>query len=256
MNEFLPLAKRLADEAGDILRGVFRQDFTVQTKRDNSPVTEADRAVELRLREIIEKERPHDGILGEEFGPKESQSGLTWVLDPIDGTKSFVIGRATFGTLIALAEGETPKLGIIDQPILRERWIGMDGTQTTYNDRPIKTRPCAHVDEARIASTTPAMFTNTGPAYLIFDETGKRMAWGGDCYMYGLLASGFMDICIEAELSPYDFAALIPIVKGAGGHISNWRGEDLTLRSDGRVIAVGDPTLWLAVERIIRKSPY
>ena len=256
MNEFMPLAKSLADAAGEILRGYFRQPFDVETKRDNSPVTIADREVEQRMRDMIEKARPDDGILGEEFGIKHGTSGLTWVLDPIDGTKSFVMGRPTFGTLIALAQDGKPKLGIIDQPILRERWIGLEGQPTTMNDTPVRTRICKDLDHARICSTSPAMFTLTGPAYEIFDETHKRLAWGGDCYMYGMLSAGYLDIAFEAELSPYDFAALVPIVKGAGGHISNWRGEDLTLNSDGRVIAVGDPDLWVIVERIMRRSPY
>jgi inositol-phosphate phosphatase / L-galactose 1-phosphate phosphatase / histidinol-phosphatase len=255
MNEFLPLAKSLADAAGDILRRYFRQPFTVEQKEDTSPVTIADRDIEQRMREMIEKARPDDGILGEEFGTKDSKSGLTWVIDPIDGTKSFVMGRPTFGTLIALAENDIPKLGLIDQPILKERWIGLDGQPTTLNGQPVKTSPCKDIETARICSTTPAMFKLTGPAYELFDR-GNNLAWGGDCYMYGLLASGYLDIAFEAELSPYDFAALVPIVKGAGGHISDWRGEELTLNSDGKVIAVGDPSLWPTLERLIRKSPY
>ena len=125
MQEFTEIANRLADEAGEIVRRHFRQPFDVETKSDDSPVTIADRGVEKRMREIIEEERPQDGILGEEFGEKPSESGLTWVLDPIDGTKSFVIGRPTFGTLIALCEDGIPKLGVIDQAILKERWVGL-----------------------------------------------------------------------------------------------------------------------------------
>jgi inositol-phosphate phosphatase / L-galactose 1-phosphate phosphatase / histidinol-phosphatase len=256
MNEFLSLANSMADKAGEIIRTHFRSGFDVETKSDLSPVTVADRAVEQALREIIETARPDDGILGEEFGTKESKNGLTWVLDPIDGTKSFVIGRPTFGTLIALAENDIPKLGLIDQPILRERWIGVEGQPTTFNGQTVKTRACKSIDDARICSTTPAMFQTSGPAYEVLDKTGKRLTWGGDCYMYGMLACGWLDIAIEASLSPYDFAALVPIVKGAGGHISDWRGEELTLQSDGRVIAVGDLDLWVFVERLIRKSPY
>lgn len=254
MTEFITLANSLADTAGEIIRQHFRQPLDVEIKADLSPVTIADRNVELRLREIIEKNRPDDGILGEEFGTKESKSGLTWVLDPIDGTKSFVIGRPTFGTLIALCEGDMPTLGVIDQPILKERWVGQHGEQTTMNGRSVRCRPCKSLDEARICSTSPAMFTLTGPAYELFET--KKLAWGGDCYMYGLIASGYMDMAIEASLSPYDFAALVPIVRGAGGHISNWNGEPLTLQSDGRVVAVGDLDLWEIVERKIRKSPY
>ena len=257
MQEFLSLANMLADEAGDIIRKYFRQPFEVERKSDDSPVTIADRAVEQRLREIIEAQRPDDGILGEEFGTKDSKSGLTWVLDPIDGTKSFVIGRPTFGTLIALCERDYPVCGLIDQPILKERWVG-DGTETRMNGKIVKTRPCKSFEDARICSTTPTMFDKIEPygqAYQIF-ETGSKMAWGGDCYMYGLIASGYMDVAFEASLSPYDFAALVPVVKGAGGHISDWRGDPLTLKSNGKVIAVGDPELWPEFEAMIRRSPY
>ncbi len=258
MDEFIPLANSLADIAGEIIRNYYRARFDVETKSDDSPVTEADREVERSMRNIIEKVRPDDGIIGEEFGSKESKSGLTWVLDPIDGTKSFMIGRPTFGTLIALCEGDTPKLGIIDQPILKERWLGIDGKQTTMNGKAVKTRACKSFEDARIGATTPAMFqklASFGQAYEIF-ETGSKMVWGGDCYMYGLIASGFMDAAFEESLSPYDFAALIPVINGAGGHISDWQGEPLTLKSKGQVIATGDKDLWPVLEKMIIKSPY
>ncbi|MGH1375317.1 MAG: inositol monophosphatase family protein [Alphaproteobacteria bacterium] len=258
MQEFLSLANRMADKAGKIIQKYYRQPFDVEHKADHSPVTIADREVEQALRDILAKERPQDGILGEEFGHEVSQNGLTWVIDPIDGTKSFMIGRPTFGTLIALCEADIPKLGIIDQPILKERWVGITGEKTTLNGKPVRTRPCTDFHDARIGSTTPMMFdklSEFGRAYELF-EVPPRMAWGGDCYMYGLIASGFMDIAFEQNLSPYDFAALVPVIKGAGGHISDWRGDELTLNSTGKVIAVGDPNLWPEIERMIRKSPF
>ena len=241
MQEFTALANRLADEAGEIARQYFRQPLDIETKDDESPVTVADREIEKRLRDIIETERPQDGIFGEEFGKKDSQSGLTWVLDPIDGTKSFVIGRATFGTLIALCDGGVPKLGVIDQPVLGERWIGAEG-QTTFNGTAVRTGPCSDLDAARIGSTTPAMFENTGPVYKNFNE--ERFFWGGDCYQYGLMALGFVDIIIEAGMQPYDYLALVPVIEGAGGHISDFDGQPLTLDSGETVIACGDKNLW------------
>lgn len=259
MNEFLPLANRMADVSAEIIKQYFRTPFTVETKRDLSPVTIADRSVEQALRAIIEAERPDDGILGEEFGEKPSKSGLTWVIDPIDGTKSFTIGRPTFGTLIALCDGITPKLGIINQPITKERWVGVDGQQTTMNGQSVKTRPCKDYDDARIGATTPMMFDNSpdfGRAYTIFEKETPRIIWGGDCYMYAMIASGYMDVAFEQNLSPYDFAALIPIIKGAGGHISDWRGDELTLNSVGKVVAVGDPDLWVIIDKMIKKSPF
>lgn len=273
---FTDLANRLADEAGQIARKYFRQSFEVISKADESPVTVADRAIEQRLREIIEAERPEDGIFGEEFGIKESRNGLTWVLDPIDGTKSFVIGRPTFGTLIALCENDVPMLGIIDQPITGERWIGVQGQSTLFlqkgphpsplpegrgdkNGIAVKTRSCKNLKDACAGSTTPAMFPplslpKGGEIWRNIEPAVKMLAWGGDCYMYGLLASGFMDVCFEASLSPYDFCALVPVVEGAGGVMCDWDGKPLTMKSDGRVIAVGDAALRADLIRLLQIS--
>lgn len=258
MQQFLELANRLADKSGEIIKSYFRQPFEVEIKKDLSPVTEADRKVEQALRQIIEGECPDHGIMGEEFDDKESQSGLTWVLDPIDGTKSFIMGRPTFGTLIALCQGDKPLLGVIDQPILRERWVGLDRQETTMNGRPARTRSCKSLENAVIASTTPNMFetlADFGKAYTMFNN-GETMAWGGDCYMYGLIASGYMDVAFEENLKPYDFAALVPVITGAGGHISDWRGDPLTLNSTGKVVALGDKELWSELDRKIKKSPF
>jgi histidinol phosphatase-like enzyme (inositol monophosphatase family) len=243
MQEFLGLASRLADEAGTIVRKYYRQSFEVVSKDDASPVTIADRGVESRLREILEAERPEDGIFGEEFGIKESRNGLSWVIDPIDGTKSFIVGRPTFGTLVALCKDGVPVLGVIDQPISKERWMGADGMPTTFNGAPVRTRPCASIAEAVSGSTTPAMYSETGPVYEAFEKQGKAMIWGGDCYMYGLLACGWMDIVIEASLKPYDFAAVVPVVQGAGGIMTDWQGQPLTLQSSGEILACGDKGL-------------
>jgi histidinol phosphatase-like enzyme (inositol monophosphatase family) len=252
MQEFKALANMLADEAGEIVRHYFRTPFDVISKSDASPVTIADRAIEQRLRDIIEDKRPQDGIFGEEFGIKQSQNGLTWVLDPIDGTKSFVIGRPTFGTLIALCEDEKPVLGVIDQGVTNERWLGVKGEQTLYNGEGIKTRACKELANACCGSTTPAMFSGLPRVYETFDKQTKMMAWGGDCYMYGLLARGFMDVCFEANLSPYDFAALVPVVQGAGGKIAGWDGQELTLQSVGRVLACGDADLWDQASKLLK----
>lgn len=252
MQEFEALAKRLADEAGEIVRPYFRKPMTIEIKGDDSPVTIADRAVEKRMREIIEAERPDDGIYGEEFGIKESKNGLTWVLDPIDGTSSFIIGRPTFGTLIALCEDGVPQLGVINQPILGEQWIG-DGKTTTFNGKVVRARPCDNIDRAIVGSTCPAMFKGNESLFQSFDDRCK-MIWGGDCYMYGLMAQGYLDIIFETLLQPYDYCALVPVVKGAGGHISDYAGNDLTLESDGTVVACGDPGLWPDVQKLLAQS--
>lgn len=246
MQDFIDIARALADEAGEIARKYYRTAFDIERKGDDSPVTIADRAIETKLREMLAELRPDDGILGEEFGTVDGVSGYTWVIDPIDGTKSFMIGRPTFGTLIALCEGDVPVLGIIDQPILRERWAGVRGQATTFNGAEVTTRACASLDEAVIGSTSPAMFSALNRIHEAFDQNCK-MVWGGDCYMYGLLASGHLDMTLEACLSPYDFAALVPIIEGAGGKICDWDGAPLTLKSDGRVVALGDAKLWAEV---------
>lgn len=240
MQDFIELATKMADEAGKIIRPYFRANVDVEAKKDESPVTIADKSVEERLRAIIEEHRPEDGIIGEEFGIKEGKNKYTWVLDPIDGTKSFVIGRPTFGTLIALCEDGVPILGIIDQPISKERWIGVKGQATTFNGQPVKTRPCIDLKEARIASTSPSMMPDQWPK--LYDECGM-VVWGGDCYSYGLIASGFLNLVVEKGLNLYDFAAIPPIIEGAGGFMCDWNGESLTLNSDDAVVAGGDIAL-------------
>lgn len=249
MQDFITLAHHLADEAGKIIRPYFRQNVAVEHKGDASPVTIADKAVEKRLREIIESARPDDGIIGEEFGIKESQSQYDWVLDPIDGTKSFIAGRPSFGTLIALCENDVPILGIIDQPILNERWIGVKGQPTLFNGKAVKTRQCKHISDSRLASTSPNWLKNS--CWEELRTQSDFLIWGGDCYSFGLLALGHLDGVIESGLSPYDFAALPPIIEGAGGHMCDWDGNPLTTKSDGRVLAAVDIALKVQVLAIL-----
>lgn len=243
----LALANRLADAAGAVIRPFFRSDFEYEDKADSSPVTEADRAAEAAIRQILENERPEDGIIGEEYGREREGSSRQWVLDPIDGTVSFVAGRPTFGTLIALMQDGWPLLGIIDQPIAAERWAGAMGLPTEFNGAPISTRRCRTLDGAMVATTSPHCFSrDESEAFLRVvakANAQKRQGpiYGGDCYSYGLLASGHIDLVIEAGLAIHDFAALIPVVEGAGGQMTDWRGDPLSAASDGSVIALGDP---------------
>jgi inositol-phosphate phosphatase/L-galactose 1-phosphate phosphatase/histidinol-phosphatase len=193
------------------------------------------------MRQLIAERFPAHGILGEEFGRERAEAQFTWVLDPIDGTKSFISGVPLFGTLIALADRGRPILGIIDQPILRERWIGANGRPTTLNGRPIRVRPCASLAAASVFATSPDMFKGGDAAtFARVAASAKLVRFGADCYAYGLLAHGFIDLVIEASLKPYDFSAMLPIVEGAGGVASDWRGRPLTLASDGRVVVAGD----------------
>jgi inositol-phosphate phosphatase/L-galactose 1-phosphate phosphatase/histidinol-phosphatase len=244
----LALAHRLADAAGDAIRPFFRARYQSELKEDKSPVTEADRAAEAAIRAILEKERPQDGIIGEEYGSVREDAARVWILDPIDGTRSFIAGRPIFGTLIALTEESWPTIGIIDQPIGRERWAGMAGQRTTFNGQPIATRACRALEGAGLATTSPHLFDDMDVPHflsLVAAVSGgaprQGPVYGGDCYNYGLLASGFLDIVVESGLKSYDFAALVPIVEGAGGRMCDWSGEPLSAESDGHVIALGDP---------------
>lgn len=154
----LALANRLADAAGAAIRPFFRARYDLEIKADKSPVTEADRAAEAAIRAILEKERPNDGIIGEEYGSVRTDAERVWILDPIDGTRSFIAGRPIFGTLIALTQGSWPTIGIIDQPIAQERWAGMSGQPTTFNGKPVRTRACKALEGAGIATTSPHLF--------------------------------------------------------------------------------------------------
>lgn len=236
------LAHRLADCAGEVQRRYFRTPVSVETKADSSPVTIADREAEARMRELIEAAFPEHGILGEEHGPVRTDAEFVWVLDPIDGTKSFITGRPLFGTLIALAHHGRPALGLVDQSILQERWVGLRGGGAAWNGRPIAVRPCPRLEDAVLFATSPAMFT-TEPETRAFQRvqaTVRLPMFGGDCYAYGLMAMGFADLVIEASLQPYDFMALAPVIEGAGGRITDWRGQPLRLESTGQVVAAGD----------------
>ena len=240
----LALALRLADAAGAAIRPYFRADSGRERKSDSTPVTLADRAGEEAMRRILAAEVPHDTIIGEEFGSTAGTSGRSWVLDPIDGTTGFLAGRPLFGTLIALVVEGWPVLGIIDQPILRERWVGVSGRPTTFNGAPVRARPCPALAEASIATTGPHYFDDHDGAHfmaLAARTDHKRMVMGGDCYNYAMLASGHLDLVCEAGLKLHDWAALVPVVEGAGGMMCDWTGDPLHTGSTGHVLALGDP---------------
>jgi histidinol phosphatase-like enzyme (inositol monophosphatase family) len=239
----LALANRLADAAGAAIRPFFRAGFAHESKADASPVTEADRAAEAAMRRILTAEAPRDGIIGEEFGAERPGAARQWVLDPIDGTISFMAGRPIFGTLIALMEDGFPVLGIVDQPIAGERWAGAAGMATTLNGRDVTTRRCRALADAVLASSGPQYFDDHSADHFmaLAAQTNRRTVWGGDCYNYGLLAAGHLDLVVETGLKLHDFAALVPVVEGAGGMMTDWNGDPLHAASEGHVIALGDP---------------
>ena len=240
----LSLAGQLADVARAIALRHFRTPLAVERKGDGSPVTVADRGIETQMRRMIRAAFPGHAIRGEEFAP-EGSGGFTWVLDPIDGTKSFVTGYPLFGSLIALLQGDRPVLGVIEAPALAERWVGAEGRATLFNGRPARTSDCRSLEQAILYTTTLETFDALERPR--FEALGARTAlrrFGGDCYLYGMLASGYCDLVVEAKLKPHDFLAVIPIVTGAGGRISDWRGAALDAASDGRVIAAATEPLW------------
>ena len=240
--EFQGFATRLADAAGAVIRKYYRAPLAVESKSDASPVTVADREAEHVLRAAIRATYPDHGIDGEEFPGERLDAEFVWHLDPIDGTKSFVVGRPLFGTLIALTRAGRPVLGVIDQCILGERWLGGAGRSSTWNGQPIRVRACATLRDAVLGLTSPQMFSAAERAAVArLEGAVKFPVYGGDCYGYGLLAMGFIDLIVEADLDVHDFMALVPVIEGADGIVTDWRGAPLTRASAGGIVAAGDP---------------
>lgn len=253
--EAVRLAERMADAARPVVMRSFRAPaLAVEAKADDSPVTAADREAEAILREMIEAAFPDHGIVGEEHGIVRGEADFVWVLDPIDGTKSFITGKPLFGTLIALLHEGRPVLGVIDMPALGERWVGAEGRATTFNGRPVCCRRCPALSSAWLYATSPAMFP--GEDLQAFQRLGSRCRgtlYGADCYAYGLVANGTVDLVCEASMQPYDYCALVPVVTGAGGVITDWNGAPLGLASAGHVLAAGDPSAHAAAREALAR---
>jgi histidinol-phosphatase len=243
-------AVEAADAAGAVIRPFFRGSVAADVKADQSPVTVADRDAEMAMRAVLGRRCPECGILGEEFGLERGDALLRWVLDPIDGTRAFITGRPMFGTLVALLQGDQPVVGIIDQPVTGERWVGVAGRRTVFSGPfggDIGTRGCAELGLAELSATSPDMFGGDLGRFQAVARLTRRVTWGGDCYAYGLLALGQIDVIVECDLKPWDWAALLPVIEGAGGRLTDWTGAAPRSDGDGRVIAVGDPGLLGAV---------
>jgi inositol-phosphate phosphatase/L-galactose 1-phosphate phosphatase/histidinol-phosphatase len=239
--EFVDLARRLTEVSRPILKRYYRKKLDIIDKADESPVTKADRECEAALREKINAAFPDHGIIGEEFGAERADAEHVWVLDPLDGTRSFITGRPLFGTLIALTRGGKPILGVIDMPILSDLFLGVAGQPSTLNGEVIRSRDCASLADAYFSTISPVWFQGEHlKPYERLRDGAKSTTFGGDCYQYGMVAAGFIDLVVERGLGIYDFAALVPVIEGAGGHITDWRGSPLTLQSKGDVIAAGD----------------
>ncbi|CAN8276591.1 unnamed protein product [Cochlearia groenlandica] len=272
LDRFAAVGNELADASGEVIRKYFRKKFDIVEKDDMSPVTIADQMAEEAMVCIIFKNFPSHAIYGEEKGwrCKEESADYVWVLDPIDGTKSFITGslflsnvfviflllpwqefeglivlsiwfvsgKPVFGTLVALLYKGKPILGIIDQPILKERWIGISGRRTKLNGDDISTRSCPKLSQAYLYTTSPHLFSvEAEKAFARVRDKVKMPLYGCDCYAYALLASGFVDLVIESGLKPYDFLALVPVIEGAGGTITDWKGKPLMWKASSSVVA-------------------
>ncbi|HLY51841.1 MAG TPA: histidinol-phosphatase [Steroidobacteraceae bacterium] len=241
----LSLAQQMADAARRMAAQRFRTPLAVARKSDGTPVTAVDKDIETEMRGMIRAAFPTHAIRGEEFASEGAGAEFTWVLDPIDGTKSFITGFPLFGTLIALCQSERPVLGVMEAPALAERWVGCEGRATLFNGAKASVRDCRTIEEAVVYTTTTDTFSVAERQR--FEALTRRAAlrrYGGDCYLYGMLASGHCDLVIEVQLKPHDYMAMVPVVEGAGGRISDWRGAPLGMTTDGRVVAAATETLW------------
>ena len=257
LEPFVETAIAAADAARRVTAGYFRAGLVVASKDDRTPVTVADRETEQRVRDLILARHPAHSFLGEETGSADNDGEWRWVIDPIDGTKSFATGNPTFGTLIALLHRSRPVIGIIDHAALDERWVGVTGRATTHNGAPCTTSAVERLADGSIYTTTPDMFV--GRALARFNRLSgafRFRVFGGDCYCYGLLASGFTEAVCEARMNPHDYMALVPVVEGAGGVITDWRGEALALTSNagGEVLAAANGALHQAALACLNQS--
>jgi len=255
IDELRTFACKLADAASVITLKFFRTPVDVSNKEEGygfDPVTQADKGAEEVIRALIESHYPDHAIHGEEFGFKKTDSPFEWVLDPVDGTRAFISGLPTWGTLIALKYKGEPIIGVIDQPYIKERYLGWPGG-ASLNDKPICTRDCPDLSTATLSTTDANLFTaDERPAFDTLLEKVRLTRYGMDCYAYAILSSGFMDIIVESGLQPYDMMALIPVIRGAGGSATNWEGQ--APGDCGRLLAVGDLRLKEAASRILTKS--
>ena len=239
--EFVGFANRLADAARACLDEFADVAPEPIAKGDGSPVTAVDRAVEDRLRELILEAYPDHGIVGEERGATAADNEFVWVIDPIDGTLPFLAGFPVYGALIALVRGDVPVLGIIDMPETDERWVGCRGLPSTRNGKPVRTRACDDLSVALMSTSNPDFYGAADrPALERMKAATRWTVYGGSCMAYARLASGRIDVGIDVGLDPTDYLALVPVIAGAGGVVTDWDANPLTLRSGDRLIAAGD----------------
>jgi histidinol phosphatase-like enzyme (inositol monophosphatase family) len=247
--EYVRFACHLADLAGVTILPYFRTRIDVENKNAGAgfdPVTLADKAAERVIRDEIQRVHPGHAILGEEHGATAGTDALTWIIDPIDGTRAFIIGQLHWGVLIALNDGDRPIVGVMHQPYTGETFVGSRlGAEMRRGSSsgPLKVRECPRLEDSIVSATDPAMFTGPGErdAFRALAAKARMRRYGGDCYSYCLLAAGFIDLVIESRLKPYDIQPLIPIIEAAGGIVTSWSGE--SPYEGGQIIAAGDREL-------------
>jgi myo-inositol-1(or 4)-monophosphatase len=257
--DFAAFVDELATVSGEAILPFFRTSLGVENKDRKGgfdPVTAADRSAEAAMRTLIRRTFPGHGIIGEEFGNEQPDAEFVWMLDPIDGTKSFICGMPAWGTLIALTRSGEPVFGMMHQPFTRERFTG-DREASRYRgpagERALNVRACATLEEAVLFTTSPLLIKpNDRDPFRRVEERVRLSRYGGDCYAYCMLAAGHLDLVIETELKPYDVAALIPIIAGAGGVITTWDGQ--SAQNGGRIIAAGDRRIHEAAMRLLKSE--
>lgn len=254
LDAWTAFALGLADEAGAMLAKAASARPEVEVKPDRSFVTDLDRAIELRLREMIADRYPGHGVIGEEGGEPVVRE-LTWVLDPIDGTAAFIAGMPVYGTLIALMQDDTPILGIIDLPSTSERWVGVAGRPTRHGGRACATRACPALESAILSASNPDFFSAEElPALEAMRAATAWRIYGGACRAYGLLASGRTDLAIDTRLKLWDYAPYVPIIEGAGGIVTDWQGRRLSMQSGPQLLAAGDPARHREALALVEKA--
>ena len=266
--DFAAFVERLAQVSGEVIFPFFRSAIRAEDKSLGGafdPVTEADRGAEAAMRRLIAQTFPAHGVIGEEYGRDRPEAEYVWVLDPIDGTKSFVSGLPTWGTLIGLMHRGHPVYGMMAQPFTRERFYG-DGKRAklrtlapSHGDAPpaewatrsLHTRSCASLAEATLMTTNPLLIRDDSDraAYARVEKEARLIRYGGDCYAYCALAGGFVDLVVETGLKPHDIVALAPIIEGAGGVVTTWDGESAA--KGGRIIAAGDRAVYDQARRLL-----
>lgn len=241
LDDFTASASTMADASGDLIRIHQQNPFDLQIKDDGSPVTSVDMATETCIRNIIADLHPDHGIIGEEYEPSAAESEFVWVIDPIDGTLPFLAGFPVFGTLIALLHEGVPVLGVIDMPMTRERWIGGSNLPSTHNGKAVKTRACENLASALMSTSNPDFYDEVSvPALKRMQQATRLNIYGGSCMAYGQIASGRIDVGMDVQFDVFDYLALVPIITGAGGIITDWKGNPLDVNSGDRFVAAGD----------------